>query len=31
MDIERSGAVDLDEFADAMLVFEQMEFGFSWV
>ena len=29
MDIDRSGAVDLDEFADAMLVFEQMEFSFS--
>ena len=29
MDIDRSGAVDLDEFADAMMAFEQMSFGFS--
>ena len=29
MDIDRNGSVDLEEFADAMMTFEQMSFGFS--
>ena len=29
MDLDRSGTVDLDEFADAMMALEELSFGFT--
>ncbi len=31
MDMDRSGTVDLDEFADAMMALEELSFGFTSV